>query len=295
MADISNQLIKDSYNNVVQVDPVTGEFLRIGGDAVENPQFLCGVTISNGIRITNGAQNGYVLQSDGLGNASWMIPPGGVGSSGTAGSSGSAGTNGSAGSSGLNGSSGSSGVNGSSGSSGTNGSSGSSGTSGSSGSTGTSGSSGSSGVNGSSGSSGVNGSSGSSGTSGSSGSRGTSGSSGSSGQDGTSGSSGINGTGLVKGSTNYIAYFDSPGSVDTSSIYQKGSNNVGIGTSNPDASAILQLNSKTKGFLPPVMSSTERDNINSPATGLMIYCTDGINPGIQFYDGANWHTLAIVG
>lgn len=303
MADISNQLIKDSYNNVVQVDPVTGEFLRIGGDAVGNTQFSSGVTIYNGVRIPDNAQNGYVLQSDGLGNASWMVPPGGVGSSGTAGSAGTSGTNGSAGSSGINGSSGSSGINGSSGSSGlngssgsagtsgTNGSSGSSGISGSAGSSGNNGTSGSSGLNGSSGSSGVNGSSGSSGTNGSSGSTGRNGSSGSSGNDGTSGSSGANGTGMVKGTSNYIAYFDSPGSVDTSIMFQRGGTTIGVGTTSPSTSSILHLSSTSKGFLPPVMTTSDRDNINSPAEGLMVYVTD-VEKGIYVFNGSTWQRLA---
>lgn len=249
MADISNQLIKDSYNNVVQVDPVTGEFLRIGGDRVENVNFLCGTTISNGFRFSDNAQSGYLLSSDSNGNASWIIPPGGQGSSGTSGSRGT------------------------------------------SGSVGTSGSAGSSGANGTSGSSG---SSGSNGTSGSAGSRGTSGSSGSSGENGTSGSSGANGTGMVKGGTNYIAYFDSPGSVDSSGIFQKTSTNFGIGTADPNGTAILHLQSKAKGFLPPVMTEIERDAINSPATGLIVYCTNGDNPGIHVFDGNSWRPLAFV-
>lgn len=293
MADISNQLIKDSYNNVVQVDPITGEFLRIGGDAVGNTQFSSGVTIYNGVRIPDNAQNGYVLQSDGLGNANWVVPPGGVGSSGSAGTSG---TNGSAGSSGINGSSGSSGINGSSGSSGLNGSSGSAGTSGtngSSGSAGSSGTAGSSGSAGTTGSSGVNGSSGSSGTNGSSGSRGTSGSSGSSGIDGTSGSSGQNGTGMVKGTSNYIAYFDSPGSVDTSIMYQRNSATIGVGTTSPATSSILHLSSTSKGFLPPVMTGSQRDNIGSPAEGLMVYVSDA-EPGIYVFTGSGWQKLAFV-
>jgi len=49
--------------------------------------------------------------------------------------------------------------------------------------------------------------------------------------------------------------------------------NVGIGTSSPDASAILHLRSSSKGFLPPVMSGGERDNISSAALGLIIYNT----------------------
>lgn len=46
---------------------------------------------------------------------------------------------------------------------------------------------------------------------------------------------------------------------------------VGIGTATPDDSAILELESTSKGFLPPRLSDSERDGIMAPAKGLMIY------------------------
>jgi len=46
--------------------------------------------------------------------------------------------------------------------------------------------------------------------------------------------------------------------------------NVGATTA-PDASAILQATSTTKGFLPPVMNTSARNLIASPATGLVIF------------------------
>jgi hypothetical protein len=53
---------------------------------------------------------------------------------------------------------------------------------------------------------------------------------------------------------------------------------VGIGLTNSsnlsvNASARLQIDSTTKGFLPPRMTTTERNAIASPAAGLMIYNT----------------------
>ena len=56
------------------------------------------------------------------------------------------------------------------------------------------------------------------------------------------------------------------------SVYSQG---VGINDdgSNPDGSAILDVKSTTKGFLPPRMTEQERDNLNSPASGLMIFNT----------------------
>ncbi|MDB5276623.1 MAG: hypothetical protein JWR61_1578 [Ferruginibacter sp.] len=49
---------------------------------------------------------------------------------------------------------------------------------------------------------------------------------------------------------------------------------VGIGTATPNTSAQLDLSSTSKGFLPPRMTAAQRDSIEHPAQGLMIYCTD---------------------
>ena len=65
--------------------------------------------------------------------------------------------------------------------------------------------------------------------------------------------------------------------------------NVGINSdgSNPHSSAMLDVKSTTKGFLAPRMRETQRDNISSPATGLLIYQTDGTN-GYYYYNGSSW-------
>lgn len=49
---------------------------------------------------------------------------------------------------------------------------------------------------------------------------------------------------------------------------------VGIGTTNPDTSSILDVFATNKGFLPPRLTSSERDAIANPATGLIVFCTD---------------------
>ena len=60
--------------------------------------------------------------------------------------------------------------------------------------------------------------------------------------------------------------------------------NVGIGTTNP--SAKLDITSTTGGFLPPRMTTTQRNAISSPATGLVIYnTTDNV---LNFYNGTSW-------
>ncbi len=62
---------------------------------------------------------------------------------------------------------------------------------------------------------------------------------------------------------------------------------VGIGTTSPDASSILELNSTTQGMLTPRMTESERDLITTPATGLLIYQTNN-TPGFYYYNGTIW-------
>ena len=62
---------------------------------------------------------------------------------------------------------------------------------------------------------------------------------------------------------------------------------VGIGTETPHDSAMLEVESTEKGFLPPRMDTDARNGINSPAEGLTIYNTD--EKCLQWYDGASWY------
>ena len=48
---------------------------------------------------------------------------------------------------------------------------------------------------------------------------------------------------------------------------------IGVGTSSPDISAVLDLSSNTKGFLMPRMTTLQQSNLVSPAIGLMVYNT----------------------
>lgn len=62
--------------------------------------------------------------------------------------------------------------------------------------------------------------------------------------------------------------------------------NVGIGTYNPDPSAILDLTATDKGFLPPRLSTTERNAIVNPSYGLQIFnTTDSI---MEYWTGVCW-------
>jgi hypothetical protein len=61
---------------------------------------------------------------------------------------------------------------------------------------------------------------------------------------------------------------------------------VGINSITPDASAALDVVSTTTGFLPPRMTTTQRDAISSPATGLQVYNTTTNQNNI--YNGTSW-------
>jgi hypothetical protein len=54
----------------------------------------------------------------------------------------------------------------------------------------------------------------------------------------------------------------------------------------PDPSSILEMRTTDKGILIPRMTTAERDNISSPATGLMLYNT--ITNQYNFYNGSAW-------
>jgi len=72
MSDISNQLIKDSYNYVLQSDLATGVVYRIGGTIPVNPIFQSGLTVNSGFTYSNGTeQPGYALLTDGTGYSYW--------------------------------------------------------------------------------------------------------------------------------------------------------------------------------------------------------------------------------
>jgi uncharacterized protein (TIGR02145 family) len=71
---------------------------------------------------------------------------------------------------------------------------------------------------------------------------------------------------------------------------------VGIGTTTPNRSAQLDVQSNNKGFLPPRMTQTQRNALASPAAGLMIYCSDcGANGTgeMNYYNGQTWVTMNI--
>lgn len=53
-----------------------------------------------------------------------------------------------------------------------------------------------------------------------------------------------------------------------------GCGQIGIGIITPDASSSLDVTSTTRGFLPPRMTTTQRNAISTPAEGLVVYDTN---------------------
>ena len=56
-----------------------------------------------------------------------------------------------------------------------------------------------------------------------------------------------------------------------------------------DPSAQLDLNSTTKGLLPPRMTAAQRDAINSPAEGLVVFNTT--DNALNVYNGSQWEAV----
>jgi len=65
------------------------------------------------------------------------------------------------------------------------------------------------------------------------------------------------------------------------------SKNIGITDLYP--TAIFAIDSTTQGFLPPRMTTTEKNAISSPASGLMVYDTD--TNKLCCYNGSTWNDL----
>jgi hypothetical protein len=70
------------------------------------------------------------------------------------------------------------------------------------------------------------------------------------------------------------------------------SGNLGIGTSSPNASAILDAQSTSKGVRFPNMTTTQKNAISSPAAGLVVF--DTTLSKLAVYSGAAWQTITSV-
>jgi hypothetical protein len=81
------------------------------------------------------------------------------------------------------------------------------------------------------------------------------------------------------------------GTFNTNHLNITSTGNIGIGTDTPDASAVLDVSSTSRGLLPPRMTKVQRDAISSPAEGLMISCTDCTVEGLHQYINGSWQAM----
>ena len=107
------------------------------------------------------------------------------------------------------------------------------------------------------------------------------------GDTGVAGPQGLQGllsNGTTPGNT---PYWDGSQWVVNSSNFHNNGSGIGMGTNTPNSSAKLEIASTTQGFLPPRMTTTQRDAIAAPALGLVIYNTT--TNCLNFYIGTSWN------
>jgi uncharacterized protein (TIGR02145 family) len=131
---------------------------------------------------------------------------------------------------------------------------------------------------------GVQGPAGAAGAAGATGPQGASGLAGPQGPQGIQGPQGLLTSGSAAGNTPY--WNGSQWVVNGTNFYNNGGN-IGIGTSTPNATAITEMNSTTQGFLPPRMTTTQRNAIVNPALGLVIFNTT--TNCLNFFIGSGWN------
>lgn len=83
-----------------------------------------------------------------------------------------------------------------------------------------------------------------------------------------------------------IAFGYGSSSAFTETMRIKGNGSLALGTPTPNASALLDISSTTKGFLPPRMTNEQILAISTPAEGLIIYSTTRKKP--IYYNGTEW-------
>ena len=77
--------------------------------------------------------------------------------------------------------------------------------------------------------------------------------------------------------------------VKTSGAITAGGKIIAGASSASSTSAVMEANSTTQGFLPPRLTTTQRDAITSPVAGLTIWNTT--NTQLEVYDGSYWKNM----
>lgn len=79
-----------------------------------------------------------------------------------------------------------------------------------------------------------------------------------------------------------------PQNINTTANFQVGTLGINL-SSTLNASAVLEADSTTRGFLQPRMTLAQRNAISTPATGLSLYNTNYNT--INYYDGTSWQQI----
>jgi hypothetical protein len=103
---------------------------------------------------------------------------------------------------------------------------------------------------------------------------------------------------LIGATNNFGFYGDIASGTNRWNFYAAGTaanyfaGSVGIGTATPNASALLDVQSTSKGVRMPNMTTTQKNAISSPAAGLMVF--DTTLAKLCVYTGAAWETITSV-
>jgi hypothetical protein len=97
-------------------------------------------------------------------------------------------------------------------------------------------------------------------------------------------------TTAITGSNRFIPVFTGIRTLGSSAIYQVDAENIAIGTTTPEESALFELKSTRKGFLPPRVSTSQMNEIVNPTPGLIVYDTDAHR--IYVFSDGSWRGLA---
>ena len=266
----------------------------VGATGAQGPIGLTGIAGTNGNDGATGPQ-GPIGLTGAVGATGLTGPAGATGAQGLIGLIGAVGATGPQGPTGLTGSVGATGAQGPIGLTGAVGATGLTGPAGAIGSQGPIGLTGPAGATGPQGPIGLTGAVGATGLTGPAGATGSQGSIGLTGPAGATGPQGPIGlTGavgpLVSGSQNQTLRNNGV-SWEASSLITNTSQSVGIGTSTPNSSAILDVQSTNKGVLFPSLTQAQRNAIVNPAIGLLIFQTDA-TLGFYFYNGSSWVSIS---
>lgn len=102
-------------------------------------------------------------------------------------------------------------------------------------------------------------------------------------------STGINGGGAIRFWTSNVSAGSAGTRAPTERMRIERNGSVVVGATNADSKALLKLSSTTQGFLPPVMTTAQKNAISSPPEGLVVY--DSTLHKLSIYNGSAWETV----